>query len=149
LANNLINLYAYQYIGKLVSRLGERLVLTVSSIALIPIFLGYAYIGILPLLFALFVLDSVLFGVNLAVTTYLQKIAHSQEEITSNLSLQTTISHISAIIVPVIGGTVWVAFGAQAPFLFGVAIVIVTLILAQFIRVPTVSGIEHEPAQIG
>ena len=149
LVNNLINIYAYQYIGKLVSRIGERLVLSVSSIALIPIFLGYAYIGVLPLLFVLFVLDNVLFGVSMAVTTYLQKIADSQEEITSNIALQTTINHISAVIVPVIGGTVWVAFGAQAPFLFGVAVVLVTLVLVQFMRVPTVSNIESEPAQIG
>ncbi|HEX32135.1 MAG TPA: MFS transporter [Candidatus Acetothermia bacterium] len=140
LVNNLINTYAYQYIGKLVSRVGERLVLTLSSIILIPIFLGYAYVGILPLLYVLFVLDNILFGVNMAVTTYLQKISDSQEEITSNLSLQTTINHISAVIVPVIGGTVWVAFGAQAPFLFGVIIVILTLALAQFMRVPGTVG---------
>jgi len=148
LLNNLINIYAYQYIGKLVSRIGERLLLSLSSIALIPIFLGYAYVGILPLLYVFFVLDNILFGVNMAVTTYLQKISDSQEEITSNLSLQTTISHISAVIIPVIGGTVWAAFGAQAPFLFGVAIVIVTLVLAQFMRVPARSDVEHEPAQI-
>ena len=149
LVNNLINIYVYQYIGKLVSRVGERLVLSVASIALIPVFLGYAYVGILPLLYALFVLDNLLFGVSLAVTTYLQKIADNQEEITSNLSLQTTINHISAVIVPVIGGTVWVVFGAQAPFLFGVAIVAVTLVLAQFMRVPTDDNIEQEPEQIG
>ena len=149
LVNNLINTYAYQYIGKLVSRIGERLLLSLSSIALIPIFLGYAYVGILPLLYVLFVLDNILFGVNMAVTTYLQKISDSQEEITSNLSLQTTISHISAVIIPVIGGTVWAAFGAQAPFLFGVAIVILTLALAQFVRVPTRSDTKQQPAQIG
>ncbi len=134
LVNSLINIYAYSLIGGLITKLGERLILTVAALLLIPAFLGYAYVSYVPVLFVLFVLDNVLFGSRMAVTTYLQKIAQTQEEITTNLSMQTTINHISAVIVPVIGGTVWVVFGAQAPFLFGVAIASLTLLLAQFVN---------------
>ncbi|MBU0595616.1 MFS transporter, partial [Candidatus Bipolaricaulota bacterium] len=77
LLNGLLNVYVFQKVGKLVSRFGERAVLSVAFGALIPVFLGYAYIGILPLLYALFVIDNVLFGFNLAMPTYLQKIAVS------------------------------------------------------------------------
>jgi len=66
--------------------------------------------------------------------TYLQKIAVSREELTANMSLQETINHISAVIVPVVGGTVWVLFGAEAPFLVGVGIAVVSLLLVQLIR---------------
>jgi len=136
--NSLINTYAYQRIGKFVGRWGERMVLSFGFSLLILIFLGYAYIPYLPLLFALFVLDNVIFGMNMATATYLQKIAVSEEELTSNLSLEQTLNHIAAIVVPVVGGTVWSLFGAQAPFLMGVGIALVSLILAQFIRVPRV-----------
>ncbi len=136
LVNSLINTYAYQYVGKLVGRLGERLMLSIGFATLIPVFLGYAYVTILPALFALFVIDNIIFGFNLATATYLQKITVSQEELTSNLSLEQTINHIAAVILPVVGGTVWVLFGSQAPFLVGVGVAVVSLILAQFIRTP-------------
>jgi len=134
LINSLLNIYVFQQVGKLVARFGERTVLTLAFAALIPIFLGYAYIAILPVLCVLFVIDNVLFGFNLAMPTYLQKIAVSPEELTANLSLQETINHISAVIVPVVGGTIWILYGAQAPFLAGVGIAAVSLLLAQLIR---------------
>ena len=134
LVNSLMNIYVFQKVGKLVARLGERAVLTFAFAALIPIFLGYAYINILAVLCVLFVLDNVLFGFNLAMPTYLQKIAVSPEELTANMSLQETINHISAVIVPVLGGTIWILFGSQAPFLAGVGIAVVSLVLVQFIR---------------
>lgn len=134
LTNSLLNIYVFQKVGKLVAKLGERAVLTFAFAALIPIFLGYAYVNVLAALCVLFVLDNVLFGFNLAMPTYLQKIAVSPEELTANMSLQETINHISAVIVPVVGGTIWVLFGSQAPFLAGVGVAIVSLVLTQWIR---------------
>jgi predicted MFS family arabinose efflux permease len=139
LTNSMINVYALQLVGKLVSKLGERLMLSVAFFTLIFIFLGYAYITYLPVLFLFFVLDNVIFGFNMALTTYFQKIAVSVEEITSNLAVQQTINHIAAVIVPVIGGAAWELFGSQMPFLVGVGIVLLSLILVQFMRVPTTS----------
>ncbi len=136
LANSLVNTYAYQWIGKLVSRLGERTVLSVGFALLIFVFLGYAYLSYLPLLYALFVVDNVIFGTSMANSTYLQKIAVSEEELTSNLSLQQTLNHISAVVIPVIGGTIWALFGSKAPFLMGVGIVTLSLTLVQFMRIP-------------
>lgn len=136
LVNSLLNIYVFQKIGKLITRFGERLVLTVSFAALIPIFLGYAYVHSLWVLCAFFVIDNVLFGFNLAMPTYLQKIALSSEELTANMSVQETINHISAVVVPVVGGTVWVLFGSQAPFLAGVGIAAVSLVLSQWVRMP-------------
>ncbi|HEC62948.1 MAG TPA: MFS transporter [Candidatus Acetothermia bacterium] len=136
LANSLVNTYAYQRIGKLVARFGERQVLSVGFGLLILVFLGYAYIPYLPLLYALFVLDNMIFGTSMANSTYLQKIAVTEEELTSNLSLQQTLNHIAAIVIPVLGGTIWALFGPQAPFLMGVGIVILSLVLVQFMRLP-------------
>jgi predicted MFS family arabinose efflux permease len=86
LVNSLINVFSLQLVGKLVSRLGERIMLSIAFGALAIIFLGYAYVTYLPVLFMLFVLDNIMFGFNLALTTYFQKIAVTVEEITSNLA---------------------------------------------------------------
>jgi predicted MFS family arabinose efflux permease len=136
LINSLINTYAYQLVGRLVGQLGERLMLSLAFGTLVFVFLGYAYVTYLPVLYVLFIIDNILFGFNLATTTYFQKIAVTPEEITSNLSVEQTINHIAAIVVPIAGGTVWVLFGSQAPFLAGAALVLVSLALTQFIRTP-------------
>lgn len=137
LVNSMINVYSLQLVGKLVGRLGERAMLSIAFGALTFIFLGYAYVTYLPVLFILFVLDNIMFGFNLALTTYFQKVAVSMEEITSSLAVQQTINHIAAIVVPVIGGAAWELYGSQMPFLVGVGIVLVSLVMVQFMRIPT------------
>jgi predicted MFS family arabinose efflux permease len=140
LVNSLVNIVTLRLAGTLVARLGERIVLTATFGLLAFVFLGYAYVTFLPVLFALFVLDNVLFGTSLALTTYFQKIAVTHEEITSNISAQQTINHISAVIIPIVGGTAWEMFGSQAPFLIGVVIVVASLMLTQFIRTGPQAG---------
>jgi MFS family permease len=134
LVNNLISTYAAAQLGKMVVRFGERKVLTFNFLGLIGVFLGYAYVPYVPVLFVLFVLDHIFFGFNLAVDSYFQKVAHSPEEITSNVSMAQTINHISALIVPVLGGILWEQVSPAAPFLAGVGIALVSLVLVQFIR---------------
>jgi predicted MFS family arabinose efflux permease len=136
LVNNLINTYTLRLVGRMVARLGERLMLSVAFGLLVLVFIGYAYVTSLALLFGLFVVDNILFGFRLALTTYFQKIAVTPEEITSNLSMEQTTNHVAAIVVPVIGGAVWELFGSQAPFLAGAGIVLVSLVLTQLIRTP-------------
>ncbi len=132
--NSLINIVTLRWAGQLISRYGERLMLSIAFGVLTLVFVGYAYVTVLPVLYVLFTLDNIFIGFNLGVTTYFQKIAVSPEEITSNLSVELTINHIAAIIIPVVGGVVWVTFGSQAPFLFGAFIVLVALALTQFMR---------------
>jgi MFS family permease len=140
LVNNLISTYAAAQLGKLVVRFGERKVLTFNFTGLIGVFLGYAYVSYLPVLFALFVLDHIFFGFNLAIESYFQKIALSPQEITSNVSMAQTINHVSALVVPVLGGILWEQVSPSAPFLAGVVVAVISLVLVQFIRTePVVS----------
>jgi MFS family permease len=134
LVNNLISIYTYAQLGKMVSRFGERKVLTANFVGLIGVFLGYAYIPSLSILFLLFILDSIFFGFSLAVDSYFQKIARSPEEITSNVSMAQTINHVSALVVPVLGGILWQRISPAATFLAGVAIAVISLALVQLIR---------------
>jgi MFS family permease len=140
LVNNVISTYASARLGVLVARYGERRVLTMNFVGLIGVFLGYAFVPYLPILYALFVLDHIFFGFNLAIESYFQKIAHSPAEITSNVSMAQTINHISALIVPIVGGILWEQISPSATFLAGVLIAVISLVLVQFIRtqpVPT------------
>lgn len=149
LVNSIINVVTLRLTGQWVGRLGERTAMTITFGSLALIFLGYAYITALPMLFALFILDNVFFGFNVALSTYFQKIAVSREEITSNISTEQAIQHIAAITVPLIGGTVWELFGARAPFLFGVGIVLVGLGLSQRIRVaPAPAALDLAPQEL-
>jgi len=134
LVNNFINTYASAQLGRLVSRFGERKMLTLNFLGLIAVFVGYAYIPYLPVLYALFVVDNIFFSFNLALESYFQKISHSPAEITSNVSMAQTINHVSALVVPVLGGILWAQVSPSATFLAGAAIAVVSLILVQFIR---------------
>ncbi len=134
LVNNFINTYASAQLGRLVSRFGERKMLTLNFLGLIAVFVGYAYIPYLPVLYALFVVDNIFFSFNLALESYFQKISHSPAEITSNVSMAQTINHVSALVVPVLGGILWAQVSPSATFLAGAAVAVVSLILVQFIR---------------
>ena len=144
LVNSLISTFILPQLGKLVARFGERKVLTFNFFGLIFVFLGYAWVSYLPLLYALFVLDHIFFGFNLALESYFQKIAHSPQEITSNVSMAQTINHVSALVVPVLGGILWEQIAPSATFLAGVVIAIISLALVQLIR----TGAAPAPALI-
>jgi predicted MFS family arabinose efflux permease len=85
-------------------------------------------------LLGLYVVDNVLFGFSIALQSYFQKIALAPEEITPNISLGQTLNHVAAVIIPVAGGLLWEALGAQYTFLVGVAIALASLALAQLIK---------------
>ena len=129
--NNLIGTFLYQQFGQIIARFGERRVLTVNFILLIFVFLGYAYVPLLPILYGLFVADHVLFGFRISLQSYLQKIAVHPQEITPTLSLGQTINHIAAVIIPVVGGVVWEAIGSEYTFLVGVGIAATSLVAVQ------------------
>jgi predicted MFS family arabinose efflux permease len=135
LVNNLVSTLLYRQFGSVIARFGERRTLAVNFVLLILVFLGYAYIPVLPVLYGLFLADQVLFGVRIALQSYFQKIAVHPREITPNLSLGQTINHIAAVVIPLVGGIVWETVGSQYTFLIGVAIVCTSLIVVQWMDV--------------
>jgi predicted MFS family arabinose efflux permease len=134
LVNNLAGTFLYQQFGKIIARVGEKRALTVNFLLLVFVFVGYAYVPVLPLLYALFVADHVLFGFRIALQSYFQKIAVHRREITPNLSFGQTINHIASVVVPLVGGIIWETVGSHYTFLVGVGIAIVSLVLVQWMR---------------
>jgi len=130
--NNLAGTFLFRQFGPLINRFGERRALAFNFAVLVPIFLGYAYVPLLPVLYVLFVADHILFGFRIALQSYFQKIAVHPQDITPNISLGQTINHIAAVVIPVAGGIVWEVFGSQYTFLIGVAVVLLSLVAVQW-----------------
>ncbi len=138
--NNLLGTFVYQQFGRVIARFGERRVLTLNFVLLIPVFLGYAFIPLLPVLYLLFVVDHLLFGSRIALQSYFQKIALQPQEITPNISLGQTINHVAAVIIPVMGGVVWEMLGSRYTFLVGVGIVALSLVVVRWMRTERVAA---------
>ncbi len=127
--SNVVSIYTNRFIGGLVEKWGERMVLAGSSFVLIFIFSGYACVTWLPLLAVLYVVDNVLFGSSIALQSYARKIA-DKADLTSCISFGVTVNHISAVILPILGGVIWEVLGFRATFLFGAFIVFLDMLFS-------------------
>ena len=134
------------YIGKLVDRRGERGPLTFYSIGLIVVFLGYASFRNVNALYALFLLDNILFSFGVGFTTYLNRIVR-KGELTPCVAMGTTMNHIAAVTVPIAGAWLWQTFhNYQLPFWVGVAIACVSLFATRWLPSGAVSAEEQTAA---
>lgn len=128
-ANFFITIFTSRIIGYLSDKFGEKLILVGSSFLLVFIFCGYAYVSYLPLLMFIYVIDNILFGSSLALKSYLRKIAPT-EDVTGCLSFGMTANHITAVIIPIVGGILWIKFGFETTFLSGAGIVFVDMLFS-------------------
>jgi len=133
--NNVLNIATRYMLGHVVDYFGEKRSLILGNSILIFVFLGYAYIKYLPLLYILYCIDNICFGFDVARTTYLDKIAPSGH-IMQTISLGITMNHLSAIPVPIIGGLIWDRFGYSWTFLTGAVILVFSLIAINRIYIP-------------
>jgi predicted MFS family arabinose efflux permease len=115
--------------GKLIDRVGERRVLMAYYVLLIPLFLCYAFVGDIHVLYVMFVADSVLFTCAMAQTTYVNRIAPKTEH-TQTLSAGVAMNHLAACTMPLMGGYLWARFGAKWPFIIGAAVSAISIFVA-------------------
>ncbi|MDH3330615.1 MAG: MFS transporter, partial [Desulfobulbaceae bacterium] len=104
--NNIINYFISPLIGKAIVRFGERRVLTLEYAGLILVFLTYAFTGSKIIVTIMYILDHILFNFAIAIRTYFQKVGDPQD-IAPSMAVGFTINHIAAVVMPVIGGIVW------------------------------------------
>ncbi|OGF50951.1 MAG: hypothetical protein A2044_07640 [Candidatus Firestonebacteria bacterium GWA2_43_8] len=130
-------------LGYLIDRLGEKLIIVSEGFLLIAICIGYGYSKewflegtALYVTFACFVADGLLMSVNMARATYMKKIALNREELTSTLTMGTTIDHVFSISVALIGGIIWSTIGYRYIFLLGAGIAAMSAISAMFLKIP-------------
>src|SRR5579872_62309 len=120
-------------IGKVIDRAGERGPLTFYSIGLIAVFLGYATFQNVGALYALFLIDNVLFSFGVGFTTYLHRIVR-RNELTPCLAMGVTMNHIAAVTVPLGGAWLWQHYhNYQVPFWVGVAVAAISLVATRWL----------------
>lgn len=133
--NGVVSIAAVYQFGRLIDRFGERRILMVAYGALALIFVGYAAIPVLAVLFVLYVLDNLFFSADTGVTTYLGKIVVDPADIRPSLVTGMTVNHIAAVIIPITGGILWEAYGHWVPFVAGAILALASLALSSRIRV--------------
>jgi hypothetical protein len=128
--------YALTYIlnpqiSKAINKYGERVVLSLESASLIVLFIGYAFIENVWVVVGLYVLDSIFFNFAIGLNTYLQKTADPQD-LGSSTAVGFTINHISAVVIPIFGGAMWM-LNWRLPFIVGTGLTILSLYFTQMI----------------
>lgn len=133
LINNILIYFISPYIAKGINKFGEKKMLSLEYISLIIIFLAYAFVSNRYIAGALYVVDHIFFGFAIAINSYLQKIAQP-EDLSNSISTGFAINHISAVIIPVFGGLLWM-WNWQLPFIAGAVLAFFSLIFVQKIKV--------------
>ncbi len=106
----LANMVAGPFLGRAVSRFGERAALIVEYSGLGLIFVSYAALYVFDLgaglAAALYILNHIFFALALAIKTYFQKIA-DPGDIAPTAAVAFTINHIAAVFLPAGLGYLW------------------------------------------
>lgn len=124
-------------LGKAIDVLGERFVLVTEAIIIFIICIFYAFspawfaadIAIM-VIFVCYIIDQLLFAVNMARTTYLHSIADNPHEVAPTLSMGVTLDHAVSMIIPIGGGILWAVYGFEWVFLSAAVIALISLGLA-------------------
>ena len=132
LANNIINFFINPLIGKFIVKYGERKLLSIEYFFLILIFTSYAFVESKIVVGILYIFDHIFFNFSTGIQTYFQKIA-DPEDIAPSAAVGFTINHIAAVVLPVIGGILWMV-DYKIPFLFGAFFSFISLCIVQYIK---------------
>ncbi|MBN2426058.1 MAG: MFS transporter [Calditrichaceae bacterium] len=130
--NNIINYFLSPAIGRAIAFFGERQILSIEYSAVFFIFLAYAYVSTKWMAGVLYILDYIFFNFAIAINTYFQKIGDPRE-IASGIAVGFSINHIAAVVIPVIGGALWM-IDYKIPFFAAAGLSIVSLLAVQKIH---------------
>jgi len=132
--NNSINYFLSPMISKSIIRFGERRVLSLEYAGLVFVFLAYAWVESRYLAAMLYILDHMFFNFAMAIQTYFQKVG-DPKDIAPSMAVGFTINHIAAVVLPAIGGLLWMV-DYRIPFIAGACMAMVSLTAVQWIRTP-------------
>jgi MFS family permease len=132
-ANNIINFFFTPWIGKAIIRYGERKVLSLEYGTLIGVFISYAYVDSKWIITLLYIIDHIVFNFSIAIRTYFQKVGDPRD-IAPSMAVGFTINHIAAVVIPAVGGIVWM-IDYKIPFLAGAVMSLISFLAVQLIRI--------------
>lgn len=124
-------------LGQAIDKYGERMIISIESLLLILVCVGYGFaehfgLGDLAiwLVFFCYIGDQLLFACNMARATYLNKIVDEPGDLTPTLSMGLTIDHAVSMTIPFFGGLLWLKYGYQYVFLMAALIAILNFLAA-------------------
>lgn len=131
--NNTINFFLTPQIGKAIIHFGERKILSLEYGTLIAVFLCYAYVDSKWIVTILYIVDHIVFNFSIAIRTYFQKIGDPRD-IAPSMAVGFTINHIAAVVIPAVGGIVWM-IDYKIPFIAGAVMSLISFAAVQLIRI--------------
>jgi predicted MFS family arabinose efflux permease len=132
--NNTVNAVFNRIIGHCINRFGERSLLRLEYFVILVVFLTYAFCHTAWIVTVAYVVDQLLLGFAVCVNTYFQKIA-DPADIAPSAAVGFTINHIAAVVVPVLGGALWL-WDYRLVFITGACLTVLSLAAIGFMRVP-------------
>jgi nitrate/nitrite transporter NarK len=143
---SILNVFIRPWLGSLIDRIGERVVLILEAAFMFIACLGFAFSKTLfPEAVALvvvsccYVIDHLSAGAGMARTTYVKRLSDDAGEVSATLALGITFDHVLAMSMPVFAGMIWATnmeSGFVYVFIGGLVIAAVNLLLSNRIRVP-------------
>lgn len=130
--NNVINYFMAKLVARGINKFGERVILSTEYVSLILIFLAYAFIEDRTTMIVLYVANNIFYNASMAINTYFQKTGE-QQDIAPSMAVGFTINHISAVVIPVIGGALWM-LNWRIPFIAGACVAALSLFFAQKVK---------------
>jgi hypothetical protein len=121
-------------IGAMVDRFGEKRMLTTGYFLHLTVFLGFALAPNVWLAYLCYIGYNFMFLFSIGTTTYLKKICR-REDLAPSLAMGVSLSHVTAIVVPVFAAALWDRLGYQFPFFFGTLFIFGSLYLTQKIDI--------------
>jgi hypothetical protein len=132
IVNNALNWFLNPLIGKAINHFGEQKLLTIKYVVLALIFWTYSTADNHLLVAGLYVVEQVFTNFTMAIRTFFQKIGDPQD-FAPSAAVGSTINHISAVLLPIAGGALWM-IDYRIPFWIGVGVAVCALAAAQFMN---------------
>lgn len=132
MVNYTVNWFLNPLIGRCINYIGERKLLSLEYATALVVFFGYAYTDSAFLAGFLYVVDCLVYNFSFAIRTFFQKIAE-KSDIAPSMAVAQTVNHVAAVVIPALGGWMWVVWGYRIPFLAGMALTFVSLCVVQLV----------------
>ncbi|NDY74298.1 MFS transporter [Desulfobacter hydrogenophilus] len=134
--NNIITYFLSPVVGRAINRYGERTMLTVEYTGLFLVFLGYALVENQYFATGMYLADNLFFSFMIAINSFFRKQA-DPKDIAPSMSVAFTINHLTAVILPVVGGFLW-TINWRIPFFVSAGLALISLLFAQMVKTPRV-----------
>ena len=118
IVNSLLTTFVNPRIGIWIDQWGERKALMVGYGGLILVFAAFGLNTTGWLAIAIYFTYSTMFAFQMAVPSYLHKVARPGD-LSPSLAMGVTFEHLAGVAIPVIGGILWVTYGYTYAFLVG------------------------------